>query len=84
MEAVELLLWLLLVAVAIVGIGLASVACMGDRDDEEQTSTTQNMSTSKSVAEELFSADTRLNTTGKRVQLVATPAVYYVPTTQQR
>ena len=80
MDAVELLLWLLLVAVTIAGIGLASVACMGDSDDEAQTSTTQNMSTSKSVAEQLFS-DTRFAGTAKRVQLV--PA-YYVPATADR
>lgn len=82
MEAVELLLWLLLVTVALVAIGLASFACMGDRDEnEERTSTTQSVSTSKSVAEELFSPDQRV--ASKRVQLSGTP-LYYVPATAQR
>jgi len=82
MDSVELLLWLLLAAVAVAGIGLASVACMGERDEnEERTSATQSVSTSKSVAEELFASDQPVAT--KRVQLAGTP-IYYVPTTQQR
>lgn len=88
MDAVELLLWLLLVAVAIVALALASFACMGERDTEETpTSTMQNVSTSKSVAEELFSPNERVrrSSSGKRsAQLVGATPVYYVPTTAQR
>ena len=81
MDAVELLLWLLLVIVAVVAIGLASVACMGERDeDEERTSATQSVSTSKSVAEELFSPDQRVAT--KRVKMAG--PIYYVPSTIER
>lgn len=88
MDAVELLLWLLLVAVALVAMGLASFACMGERDAQETpTSATQNVSTSKSVAEELFSPNERIRrpSSGKRSsQIVGATPVYYVPTTAQR